>query len=133
MLIYQAGLNFHSHASDHAKPLRKYFVIDISEIYTSPTVIDISILAPSLPIVRDLQMDWNMKRDLKDDEKLNIVRVGRSASNVDSRTSTKEAGGTFVPFAEEHPIVSRQELWSYYGEFNLLLITLMLNIVNSVL
>ena len=71
-----------------------------------------SVYAP--PILPELLFHRNTNWDLKDDKK----HVERSTSEVDSGANTSP---TYVAFAEEHPIVSRRELWSYYGELNVLL------------
>jgi hypothetical protein len=71
-----------------------------------------SISAP--PILPELLFYRNANWDLKDDTKY----AERPTSEVNSGANTSP---TYVAFAEEHPIVSRRELWSYYGEWNFLL------------
>ena len=71
-----------------------------------------SVHAPS--ILPELLFYRNENWDSKDHKKY----VERPTSEVDSGANTSP---TYVAFAEEHPIVSRRELWSYYGEFNFLL------------
>ncbi len=73
----------------------------------------------SPPILPELLIYRNPNWDIKDD--INIFHVERAASEVDSGPTTRESSSTYVVFTQEHPVVSRRELWSYYGEFNVLL------------
>ena len=69
------------------------------------------------PVLPELLIYRNPNWDFKDEVKSDIFHVERAASEVDSGSNTRESGSTYVAFTQDHPVVSRRELWSYYGEF----------------
>jgi hypothetical protein len=74
---------------------------------------------PSIP--PDLQMNLDAAWDLKDDIKSKVHEVEKPANEVDSDRSIKnevEPPAIITTVGEEQPIVTRRELWSYYGEFD---------------
>jgi len=76
-------------------------------------------ISPYPPVLPELLIYRNPNWDLnfKDDVKADIFHVERAASEVHSGSNTGVSSSTYVAFIQDHPVVSRRELWSYYGEF----------------